>query len=109
MRKHGETNKTILLLGMLLLAVALPSDVFASTTGTYEWESTMDHITRSLTGPMAYGIAILGVFSTGCIMAFTDLQQGSKRLVQVGLGLSVALGASSIVTGFLGFTGAVIG
>lgn len=109
MRKQSDILKITFYLGLLLLIVALPSDVFASTVGSYAWETTSSKIITSLTGPVAYAISIIAIFSCGFIMAFADLQMGAKRFVQAALGISVAVGAPAIITSFLGFSGAVIG
>lgn len=95
-------------LTLLTIIQVLPSITWASQTGTYEWETTLTSLADSLTGPVAYAISIMAIFVAGMTMAFMDLQGGAKKLVQAALGLSVALFSSQIITGFMGFSGAVI-
>lgn len=97
--------KKIIILWTLLL---LPLGAFAAETGVNSWEIILTQIADSLTGPVAYAISIMAIFVCGLTMAFADLQGGAKRFVQAACGISVAIFASQILTGFLGFSGAVL-
>lgn len=94
-----------ILLSMILF---LPCSVFASETGVNPWENILQQIANSFTGPVAYAISIIAIVCCGITMAFADLQGGAKNFVQAACGLSIAFFATQIVTGFLGFSGAVI-
>ena len=86
----------------------LPSISFAAQTGANQWETILTKITASLTGPVAYSISIMAIFICGLVIAFADLQGGAKRFVQVACGMSIAMFSAQILTGFLGFQGALI-
>ena len=86
----------------------LPCSAFAAETGSNSWEIILSKISHSLTGPVAYAISIMAIFLCGLTMAFADLSGGAKQFVQVGCGLSIAIFASQILTGFFGFSGALI-
>ena len=86
----------------------LPTAVFASQMGMNAWESILDKISRSLTGPVAYAVAIIAIVMSGLVMAFADLQGGAKRFMQACCGLSIAFFAVQITTQFLGFSGALL-
>lgn len=88
--------------------VLLSGNVHATTTGSNPWETTLTKILDSLSGPVAYGLAGIAIIISGLTMAFADLQGGAKKVVQAGLGISIAVGATTIVTSFLGFSGALI-
>ncbi len=100
----------IVKLQWLIVSIILcsPVSVFASETGTNPWETVLQNIANSFTGPVAYAISIIAIVCSGIMMAFSDLQGGAKYFVQVACGLSIAFFATQIVTEFLGFTGAVI-
>lgn len=83
----------------------VPLTALAMPNGNLPWENVLNKIVLSLTGPVAYSIAIIAIVSCGFTMAFTDLQGGSKRLLQAACGLSIVFFATQIVTGFLGFSG----
>ena len=84
------------------------SSAFAGQQGNYAWEVVLLNMTKSLTGPVAYAIAIMAIVGCGLTMAVADLQGGAKRFVQAGCGLSVEFFAASIVTSFLRFNGALV-
>lgn len=92
----------------VLIFSLIPALCFASRTPTQAWEVVLSKIADSLVGPVAYFIAIMVIFSCGMAMAFVDLQSGGKRFVQSACGIAVAVFAAKIVTGFLGFSGALI-
>lgn len=100
--------KNRLKLAGLTALMYLPATCFAAKTGSYAWETVLSKITTSLTGPVAYSIAIIAIFACGLTMAFADLQGGAHRFVQAACGLSVAIFAAQIITGFLSFHGALI-
>ncbi len=95
-----------LLIGAMI--VTLPQLSQASQMGVNAWETVLSKITTSLTGPVAYSISIMAIFICGLIIAFSDLQGGAKRFLQAACGISIAIFSAQILTGFLGFTGAVI-
>lgn len=86
----------------------IPQSAWASEVGVNAWESILSKISYSLTGPVAYAMAIIAIVVCGLTMAFADLQGGAKRFVQAACGLSIAFFAVQIVTNFLGFSGALI-
>lgn len=88
--------------------VLLSGNVQAATSGSNPWESTLTKILNSLSGPVAYGLAGIAIIISGLTIAFADLQGGARKAVQAALGISIVAGAGTIVTGFLGFSGAVI-
>ena len=86
----------------------LPMTAQASQLGMNAWETILSKISNSLTGPVAYAMAIIAIVICGLTMAFADLQGGAKKFVQAACGLSIAFFAAQIVTSFIGFSGAVI-
>ncbi len=93
---------------ILNLVLLSPCSVFASEMGTNAWETVLQKIADSFTGPVAYAISIIAIVCSGITMAFADLQGGAKNFVQAACGLSIAFFATQIVTEFLGFSGSII-
>ena len=91
----------------LTMMILLPASALASQTGTNPWEVVASKIVQSLTGPMAYAIAIISVILCGAYCCIVDLQTGMKKFVAVSLGCAVIFGGAQIVT-WLGFQGALI-
>ena len=105
----NQLKKITKLQWMFLYFILLsPCSAFASEVGTNAWENILKKIADSFTGPVAYAISIIAIVGCGITMAFADLQGGAKNFVQAACGLSIAFFATQIVTGFLGFSGALV-
>lgn len=101
-------NKNLIICALILFFSFSSNAVFASEMGMNAWETILQNIANSFTGPVAYSISIISIVSCGVTIAFADLQGGAKRFIQAACGLSIAFFAAQIVTGFIGFSGAVI-
>ena len=95
-------------LSTLILSLLVSSVSFAGTMqNTYSWDEPISKIATDMSSNVVLGIAIIAIAGCGCLMAFTDLQSGGKRGVTVAIGLSIALGATSIMSKLFG-NGALI-
>lgn len=82
---------------------------FASSGGGLPWESPLQQIQQSLTGPVAGFIALAAVAIAGGMLIFGgELNDFARRLCYLALVGGVLLGAAQIVALF-GATGASIG
>lgn len=88
------------------LLVLLASPAFASGTGM-PWEGPLDSFLQSITGPVSKALGAIAIIGCGIGMAFSEGGGGARKLLQVGLGLSIAFTATSFFLGFLGFSGGV--
>jgi type IV secretion system protein VirB2 len=94
-----------LLLSMVLAGPALAS----SGGGGLPWESPLQQIQQSITGPVAGFIALAAVAIAGGMLIFGgELNDFARRLCYIALVGGVLLGATQIVALF-GATGASIG
>nr|WP_246740245.1 TrbC/VirB2 family protein [Bradyrhizobium sp. LCT2] len=85
--------------------------VFASTSGggNLPWESPLQQIQQSITGPVAGFIALAAVAVAGGMLIFGgELNDFARRLMYVVLVAGILLGATQIVALF-GASGASIG
>ncbi|GJM06354.1 MAG: hypothetical protein DHS20C10_00880 [marine bacterium B5-7] len=89
---------TALCLNACLLQIAL------ADTGL-PWESPLEKIMDSLTGPVAKIIGVIAIVLAGFGIAFGEAGSGVRRLFQVVLGLSIAFTASSIIVSLFGAAG----
>nr|WP_239637621.1 conjugal transfer pilin TrbC [Ensifer canadensis] len=94
----------------LLLSVSLAEPALASSGGGgLPWESPLQQIQQSITGPVAGFIALAAVAIAGAMLIFGgELNDFARRLCYVALVGGVLLGATQIVALF-GATGASIG
>lgn len=103
---------SILLAGATLVAISIgfSDPAFASSGGGgLPWESPLQQIQQSITGPVAGFIALAAVAIAGAMLIFGgELNDFARRLCYVALVGGVLLGATQIVALF-GATGASIG
>ncbi|MQB46280.1 conjugal transfer pilin TrbC [Rhizobium sp. ICMP 5592] len=95
---------------VLLFANTLVTPALASSGGGgLPWESPLQQIQQSITGPVAGFIALAAVAIAGAMLIFGgELNDFARRLCYVALVGGVLLGATQIVALF-GATGATIG
>ncbi|MGV1793667.1 TrbC/VirB2 family protein [Rhizobium sp. A37_96] len=93
----------------LTLCLVLIEPAFASSGGGgLPWESPLQQIQQSITGPVAGFIALAAVAIAGGMLIFGgELNDFARRLCYIALVGGVLLGATQIVALF-GSTGAVI-
>ena len=90
----------------VLLFIAEPS--FASETGM-PWESALQTIVNTLTGPTALAIAVIGTFVAGATLIFGgDMNEWTRRLVMLVLVVGLLVSGTGIINGLFSATGAVI-
>ncbi len=77
---------------------------FASSTGL-PWESPLQKILDSLSGPVAKILGVIVIVIAGLGMAFGEAGGGMRKLFQIVFGLSIAFTASSLLTTLFGFSG----
>ncbi len=100
--KHA--NMTLILLMLVISPIALG----ATTTGL-PWESPLQTVTNSLTGPVAGFISLIAIAVCGITAAIgQDLSGFVKTLLGIVFIISVVLGAASLIRILFGSTGAVI-
>ena len=93
-----------------IAAAALAGAAHAATGGGggMPWEGPLQQVADSITGPVARIISILIIVATGMTLAFGDVGQGFKKLLQILFGLAIAFAATSFFLPLVGGGGAVI-
>lgn len=80
----------------------------ATAGGGMPWEGPLTAVMDSITGPVARIIAILIIVATGLTLAFGDVGQGFKKLLQILFGLAIAFAAASFFLPLVGGGGALV-
>jgi len=91
----------------VILLAFLPVTTFAAETGL-PWESPLQKILDSLTGPVAKILGVIVIVIAGFGIAFGEAGSGMRRIFQIVLGLSIAFTASSLIVSLFGFTGGAV-
>jgi type IV secretion system protein TrbC len=89
----------------MVLFVAAPAWAAGSNM---PWEQPLNQILQSVEGPVAKIIAVIIIIVTGLTLALGDSSGGSRRLIQIVFGLSIAFAASSFFLSFFSFGGGVL-
>lgn len=93
----------------VLFALMITDPALASSGGGLPWESPLQQIQQSISGPVAGFMALAAVTIAGGMLIFGgELNDFARRLCYIGLVGGVLLGATQIVALF-GATGASLG
>lgn len=105
-----RTKITLTCAALAAISLGLAEPALASSGGGgLPWESPLQQIQQSITGPVAGFIALAAVAIAGAMLIFGgELNDFARRLCYVALVGGVLLGATQIVALF-GATGASIG
>jgi len=91
------------------IAVLVSGAAHAATSGSgMPWEGPLTAVLDSITGPVARIVAILIIVATGLTLAFGDVGQGFRKLLQILFGLAIAFAAAGFFLPLVGGAGAVI-
>ena len=93
-------SKLVTFMSLNFLAVT----AMASSTGL-PWESPLQKILDSLSGPVAKILGVIVIVIAGLGMAFGEAGGGMRKLFQIVFGLSIAFTASSLLSTLFGFSG----
>jgi type IV secretion system protein TrbC len=107
-RRHPMFRIVHLALALGLCALATGAAQAATGGGGMPWEAPLTAVMDSITGPVARIIAILIIVATGLTLAFGEIGQGFKKLLQILFGLAIAFAATSFFLPLVGGGGAVL-
>jgi type IV secretion system protein VirB2 len=94
---------------LLVLAFASAVNMFAGVSSGLPWETPMQKIATSLTGPVAYAIGLIGIAITGGMMIFGhELGEFGRRALMLGLVVSVLVFAAPMLSSAFGISGALV-
>ena len=91
----------------LAAAVFMAAPAYAAGS-SMPWEAPLQAILESIEGPVAKIIAVIIIIITGLTLAFGDTSGGSRKLIQIVFGLSIAFAASSFFLSFFSFGGGAL-
>lgn len=89
--------------GLTFLFLMINSTAFADDV--LPWESPLQKILASLTGPVAKILGVIAIVIAGFGIAFGEAGSGVRRLFQVIFGLSIVFSAATLVASLFGVSG----
>jgi type IV secretion system protein TrbC len=89
----------VIALASVLLVLLLPSLAHAASTTTgLQWETPLQKIRDSVTGPVAYGISLLGIVVTGAVLVFGgEINEFVRRIIMLVMVVSLMVFAADIL------------
>jgi type IV secretory pathway VirB2 component (pilin) len=103
LRRHGLTDSRVFL-AAFLGTLAWCGVAHAAGAGM-PWETPLNSLLNSLTGPIAKIAGVAAVVITGLGMAFSEGGSGMRKLVTVAFGLTIAFAATTFFLPLFGYAG----
>ena len=107
MRQHLRRHAPLLLTLLVILLFAPAAAHAGGGGGTMPWDGPLQAFINALTGGTAKLFGILAFVVSGALMAFTEMSEGLKRLVQAIFGVSLMIFAANVMSA-IGLGGAVL-
>lgn len=83
---------------LIVFLATLSASLMAANTTALPWESPLNNLAGSLTGPTAKAIALIGLFVAGGLLVFGgELSDFGRRITWMCLAVSVMLAGSSFL------------
>ena len=101
-------NRTPVLILIALLSLCFFGTAHAATTTGMPWETPLDNLLNSLTGPVARVIGAMAIVVFGLGLAFSEGGGLIRRALWIVLGLTIAFNAVSWALTFFGFAGGLL-
>ena len=96
------------MLAMAVLLLLVITEPALAAGSNMPWETPLQSILDSITGPVAKIVGVLAITVTGLMWAFGDTSGVMRRGIQIVFGLSVAFTASSFFLSFFSFGGGAL-
>jgi type IV secretion system protein TrbC len=106
-----KTVSLLLVATLAILAVTVLSDpAFASSGGGLPWETPLNKVKDSLSGPVALAVGVIAFFAGGAMLVFGgEMTDFARRAALVVLACGFLLGGSNLLTTLYGTTSSSIG
>ena len=102
-RAKGIICRTVL---ALFGCTLLPGNALAGAG--LPWESQLDKISSSLSGPVAKAVGLIAMVLCGIGIGLSEGGSGARKLLIIGLGLSIAFSARTFWLSFFGSSGGFV-
>ena len=102
--KYFKLALPVLALAFVVLLINTP-DALASagTGGSLPYEDWLDNLRKSVTGPVAFAIAIIGIIVAGGVLIFGgDLNGFFRSMIFLVLVMALVVGAQNMMSSFFG-------
>jgi type IV secretion system protein VirB2 len=99
-----------ILIALIATMVFSPELMAAGAGGAMPWEGPLTIIVTSITGPVAFGISVIGIVAAGAMLIFGgEIGQFLKSSVILVLVIALLVFATQFLTSAFGIGAALIG
>ena len=113
--KNCSFSKTVLfwmplfVFSIALMLIVFPDQALASSTTGLAWESPLQRIKDSISGPVAFAISLLGIVGGGAALIFGgEINDFIRKIIMLVLVISFVVSANSILSTLFQTSGAII-
>jgi len=94
----------------LFLTVCAATPAWATTTGgtAMPWETPLQSVQNSLSGPVAKAVGIIAIVVTGLGFAFAEGGSAMRKGVGIVFGLAIAFTATTFISSFFNLTSGAV-
>jgi type IV secretion system protein VirB2 len=98
-----------LIVAFLSLAVLAPEAIAGTGGGALPWESPLQTIADSISGPVAYAISLIGIVVAGAMLVWGgEINEFARRIIMLVLVISLIVFATQLLSTLFNVSGAVI-
>ena len=102
-------SPSALSLGLAAAALLIAYPALAGTTGTaMPWETPLQTVQASLSGPVAKAVGIIAIVITGLGFAFAEGGSAMRKGVGIVFGLAIAFTATTFISSFFNLTSGAV-
>lgn len=101
MRRQYSVSSLVSMTAFMALTA---SPAYAAGSGM-PWETPLQAVVDSITGPVAQAAAVIAVTIFGLGLAFSESGSGMRRGLSIVFGLAIAFAAASFFLDWFGFAG----
>lgn len=94
---------------LLSVFVLFPNLAHASSNSGMPWEDPLTKVVDSITGPVAFGVSVLGVVVAGLSLAFGGQLEGFvQKIAILALVISLIVFATNVLSSVFGISSSVV-
>ena len=92
-------DRVLFCLGVILITSLAPDVAWAASSGGLPWETPLQTLRDSITGPVAYAISLMGVVAAGAALVFGgEINDFIRRIIVLVLVISLIIFSTNILS-----------
>jgi type IV secretion system protein VirB2 len=108
MKRSSQRAIVVCLLVLAATALSIP-DAHASSATGLPWESGLETLRNSVTGPVAFSVSLIGIVVAGCMLIWGgEINQFAKSGAMLALVVALIVGAQNVLSTLFSVSSAVV-